>query len=245
MFSKVLTQLEKLGVDTESIKQQIKDIWTKVVVALQPFLINSYHIEMGLNQETNQKWFHIFGIDILLDNNNKLWMLEINSFPSFNYFFEKTPQEDEDDIPRKHRTISEFDKYLKTLILKHAISIVKGDSLRSKSDVFHKIFPPQEDPYKYKQLMVYNDARVVFELLTGFRKPDIINLSQFQKLCSFPGMKTESFGKPEYGILFQCLAKKSNKSLMSIESFNTSLERIGIELFSRYWIWIHKVLSYC
>ena len=64
-------------------------------------------------------------------------------------------------------------------------------------------------------------------------------------------MKTENFGKPEYGILFQNLAKKSNKSIMTVDAFNSALERIGAELFtnieseySRFSLTIKRILDY-
>lgn len=43
---------------------------------------------MGVG-EANKKVFHIFGIDILVDENQKAWLLEINASPSLNMYVSK------------------------------------------------------------------------------------------------------------------------------------------------------------
>lgn len=55
LLSSVYSTLEKQGVDVENIKDQINDICTKLVLIMQPYLINSFHVEFGISQECNQK----------------------------------------------------------------------------------------------------------------------------------------------------------------------------------------------
>ena len=136
------------GVDIEDLKSELKDIATKIVFALQPFLINSFHNEMGIGSETNQNCFHIFGIDILLDQKHKPWLLEINWFPSFSIFQEITEIDPVDGTEHKTRRVSEFDKYLKSLILKDAIEIIKDKEI-PQGNVFEQVFPPQEFENEY------------------------------------------------------------------------------------------------
>ena len=52
---------------------------------MQPFLINTFHIEMGVGN-INKNVFHIFGIDIMIDTKGKPWLLEINASPSLNMY---------------------------------------------------------------------------------------------------------------------------------------------------------------
>ena len=118
----------------------------------------------------------------------------------------------------KHKEISKLDKYLKTMIMKQVFMLIKGERL-IENNVFEQIFPPQDNEDDYKHLTIYNDARIVFELLAGYRKPDFLNLSQFQKLASFPGLTNESLSKPEYGILFKNFATRINKTLMTLDNF--------------------------
>lgn len=62
-----------------------------------------------------------------------------------------------------------------------AIQITVNNKVPSDS-CFEQVFPPVEFPDDYKKFTVYNDSRVLFELLAGYRKPDFLTLSQFQKL---------------------------------------------------------------
>ena len=62
----VISDLHKKGIDKDSLKAKIKDIAIKTVIAIQPFLINTFHVEMGVGN-VNTNVFHIFGIDILVD----------------------------------------------------------------------------------------------------------------------------------------------------------------------------------
>lgn len=54
LLSTILNHLDEKDVDVDEIRDDIKDICTKVVLALQPFLVNSFHSEMGVGEEVNQ-----------------------------------------------------------------------------------------------------------------------------------------------------------------------------------------------
>ena len=123
------------------------------------------------------------------------------------------------------KIVSDLDKYLKPIVVKEAISIVKDDTI-PKDSVFEQVFPPVDYPQDYQDFTIFNDIRVLFEILAGFRKPDVLTLSQFQKICYFPGMKSEKLSKPEYAIIFSQFAKRGNKSLMTLDNFTSSLEHL-------------------
>ena len=231
LLSHMFNTLKKSkGVDIDDLKNDLKDMATKIVFALQPFLINSFHVDMGTGSEINQNCFHVFGIDILLDEKHKPWLLEINCFPSFSIFQDITESDPADGFEHKIRKVSEFDKYLKSLIIKEAIEIVKDKEIPLGS-VFEQIYPPQEFLHEYKDLNIFNDARAIFELLAGFKKPDYLTISQFQRLSHFPGMTTETLTGHTYPLIFKQFARKANKTLMTTESFNVALEYIGRLLY--------------
>lgn len=230
LLSNVFHVLKSMGVDTEELKDELKDMATKIVLAMQPFLVNAFHIDMGTEKEGNKNVFHIFGIDIMIDSNHKPWLLEINCFPSFWIFQDKFEVDPEDGFETKVRQVSEFDKYLKTLLVKEAIEIVKDRQIPDGS-VYEQIFPPQSYVDDYKDLTVFNDSRIIFEILSGHKRPDYLTLSEFQKLWWFPGMQTEKLNKTTYTIIFKQFARKANKSLMTIENFNAALEHIGKEMY--------------
>lgn len=110
LLSTLFKMLDEQGCDVDAIKEEIKDICTKVVMALQPFLVNSFHTEMGVGDDGNQNCFHIFGIDMMLDDELKLWVMEINAFPSFSMFLEKTEVDASDGTEHQVKVISELDK---------------------------------------------------------------------------------------------------------------------------------------
>lgn len=115
LLSSLYTTLEKQGVDINQIKTQINTICSKLVFWLQPYLAHSYHNIIGTLSDTNQNWFHIFGIDIMLDDDYKWWLIEINWFPSFTYFYIKDTS-DAYGWPERKKVVNELDKHLKTLI---------------------------------------------------------------------------------------------------------------------------------
>jgi len=230
LLSNVFIVLQEMGVDIEDLRDDLKDMSTKIVLALQPYLVNSYHIDMGTNKDGNQNWFHIFGIDILIDEKHKPWLLEINCFPSFWIFQDKFEIDPNNGSETKVKQVSEFDKYLKTMLVREAIEIVKDNQIPDGS-VYEQVFPPKEYIDDYKELTVFNDARILFELLSGYKRPDFLTLSQFQKLWYFPGMQTDKLNKTTYTLIFKQFSKKANRSLMTIDNFNSALEYIGLEMY--------------
>jgi hypothetical protein len=157
--------------------------------------------------------------------------MEINCFPSFSYFYEREEVDPVTGVGKSTKIISDLDKFLKSEILRDAINIVKNDKI-PKNSSFEQVFPPTDYPEDYVEFTLYNDIRVLFELLSGFRKPDMLTLSQFQKLSYFPGMKTEILTKPAYGIMFAQYASRGNRSLMTLDNFTVAIERLSKELSS-------------
>lgn len=187
LLTTVLKTIDELGVNVEEFKANVKDICAKLMFAFQPHIINHFHIEMGRGEEVNQNVFHIFGLDIMLDESHKPWVLEINAFPAFSYFFERFVLDPVSKLKKKYKAVSELDKYMKSLILKQTIQIVKGDT-DIEDPIFEKVFPPEgENALDYLKMYIYNDVRKVFEHLAGNKKPDYINSSQFLKIANATG----------------------------------------------------------
>lgn len=78
LLTSVMKIMEKNGVNIQKFKDDVKDLCAKIVYIFQPYLVHCYHKEIGVEGEANQNCFHIFGLDVLLDENHKCWILEIN-----------------------------------------------------------------------------------------------------------------------------------------------------------------------
>jgi len=75
--------LHDLGCNIESIKDQTNNIIAKTLFCILPQMQHMY--KTCSNSESNQNMcFEILGFDILVDQKEKAWLLEVNHAPSFN-----------------------------------------------------------------------------------------------------------------------------------------------------------------
>lgn len=76
------SELAAQGYRMEAVWRQIKKICTHTVVSIQPILRHSYQAA-HTDDPFNQICFEVLGLDILLDNTLKPYLLEVNHAPSF------------------------------------------------------------------------------------------------------------------------------------------------------------------
>lgn len=95
----VYARLEKEGVDIALLKLKIADLIIKTLISIQPELLHSYRMCQP-NDRTYNMCFEILGFDVLIDQNTKPWLLEVNQAPSF--------QTDSDlDLEIKHALLTD------------------------------------------------------------------------------------------------------------------------------------------
>ena len=123
-----------------------------------PYLKNNFKIEFTQStpgqavqiplSEVNNKVFHLYGIDILIDEDFNPWVLEINSNPSFNINIQKF-EKVEDLIEKKtnfkvKNEVSEIDKYIKANVISDAFKIIQNlydDDSDEKENYFELLYP--------------------------------------------------------------------------------------------------------
>ena len=62
--------------------QQIEDICVKTVIAAHKQLLQAHRVAFH-NEIAHDQCFQILGVDIILDQNLKPWLIEVNKKPSF------------------------------------------------------------------------------------------------------------------------------------------------------------------
>jgi len=131
LLSTVYEQLATRGHDIEKIKVSICDTVRKSIIAMEPYLEQSF--KTRINPQLDQtRPFQILGVDILLDRKLRAWLMEVNSNPSLNIFLEK---DDEEAV----KQLSELDKYVKTKVVTEAVRLVSGQGSDQFRDVFTKV----------------------------------------------------------------------------------------------------------
>lgn len=103
-LSAVFKQLKDQGIDTNEIWSGIENIVRLTMIAAEPQLASQYRLAMNVN-DGRCRCFEVLGFDILIDENKKPWLLEVNCMPSF-------------------AASSPFDIALKTDVITDALTIV-------------------------------------------------------------------------------------------------------------------------
>lgn len=86
-------EYEKMGINYNEIFTKIKDLSVKTLMSVEPVIVSSMRSTRFRGQ-----CYEIYGFDVLIDNNLKPWLLEVNVLPSLS-------------------SSSPFDKYVKSMLL--------------------------------------------------------------------------------------------------------------------------------
>lgn len=76
------------GIDRETVWENIKETCSKTLAVYAPFIEHGVAVASNL-KPIKGKYFQILGFDLLIDENLKAHILEINDHPSLNIFLEK------------------------------------------------------------------------------------------------------------------------------------------------------------
>eukprot|EP01062_Namystynia_karyoxenos_P001234 TRINITY_DN10421_c0_g2_i2.p1 TRINITY_DN10421_c0_g2~~TRINITY_DN10421_c0_g2_i2.p1 ORF type:complete len:1013 (+),score=297.14 TRINITY_DN10421_c0_g2_i2:79-3039(+) len=77
----VMERIQEMGHDTGALWAEIKNLVVQTMLTLQPSLVLNVESVKGPNDD-NWKCFHVLGFDVMLDDQLKPWILEVNAGPS-------------------------------------------------------------------------------------------------------------------------------------------------------------------
>lgn len=80
-MSSVFKDIRALGGNTDELQNEIDKIITLTILSVHPFLQHNYRASFKTEDEKS-RCFEILGFDVLIDENLKPWILEVNHSPS-------------------------------------------------------------------------------------------------------------------------------------------------------------------
>ena len=136
-MASIFESIKKDGHDVEKLKHEIDEIIRLTIVSAQPQISSQYRIGFTSN-DGKSRCFEILGFDIMLDNECKPWLLEVNNKPSM-------------------AAESPFDKVLKTNVIQGAMKIInlKPNFKKQIGQRFHELAQLKTNQQKAQSLSDY------------------------------------------------------------------------------------------
>jgi len=216
--------VEKAGYSKEEILTNITSVVQKLVFALEPVIQFNYNV--AFEGKDDGKCFHVLGVDILIDQDLKPWLLEINANPSFDIGHEDLTD------PKAKEIISPVDQFVKEKVVEDSILVSRksiAKQLQTESyRTFTQVYNGQD--HDFHDMNLFKDILFIFEKLSGVRFKTHLTSSKFVKLATVRGMTNEHIIKANYDIIYQKAVKLSDDNQMNFPSFIKAIEDITILL---------------
>lgn len=209
--------LENRGMDVRKIKAEIIKLNQTLLQAMKPFLV--YFQKCIFPRSEPGKYFHVIGVDILLDSKCRPWILEINASPSLNIDSTVVEEKSVDVVvtnnPLKHRpdgkkkfSVSNVDLHVKSMVLGHAVKLCKKtvDKIEDyeEYDSYTQIYSPEVEEKLFAQNNLYDRLLQLFIELSGPRFYPSLTASKFVRISKvLKDLGCRSLNKVELEVCFK------------------------------------------
>lgn len=211
------------GHDKDELMNNIIELMRNLLIAIQPYLEFSYHSAFG--NKTEGKCFHVLGIDVLVDDELKPWLLEINANPSMDITHELEGQ--------KKAVISPVDRYVKAMVMEDAILISrKSANKQGEIDRYGSFVPIfHGDEIDSSGLSIFKDIISIYSKLSGAKFKNSLTSSKFAKIGNLSGLTNQTFTKVDYDILFKKMLANSDSKTLDFPTFIMAMEHLAKRLY--------------
>ena len=100
-FKTLRKAYEECGINYDYVFAQVKDVIVKTLLSVEPHIVSNLNKSAG----NKQSCFELYGFDVLIDEQLKPWLLEVNVLPSLS-------------------SSSPFDKIVKTLLVCDVLTLI-------------------------------------------------------------------------------------------------------------------------
>jgi len=224
-FTSFWKSIEKAGYSKDEILTNIKSLVQKLVFALEPVIQFNYNV--AFEGKDDGMCFHVLGVDVLIDQDLKPWLLEINANPSLNIGHEDSMD------PKAKEIISPVDQFVKEKVIEDSILITRKSVAKQLNTESYRTFTKVYDTQtvdEFDEMNLFKDILYIFEKLSGVRFKTHLTSSKFVKLAAIRGMTNEHVVKANYDIIYQKAIKLSDDNQMNFPSFIKAIEDITILL---------------
>lgn len=224
-LTSLYAELEQNGYPVEVIKENIKELVVKTLIVIQPAMNLKLKSSLKLAKLNKLKYFHIIGVDVLLTEDCRAWLLEINSNPSLRIDFEQEVQ------PGVMQCFpSELDRYVKTKVVEDAVKIERMKKAQQMSlrefESYSRILPGSGGYEECSDVLM--NIYHVFCSLNDIKNPNVVSLGKFRKIFyKLKGRLNKEIVSADLDIIYIRILKKFGFAQMEYVAFVAAIEEIA------------------
>jgi hypothetical protein len=211
----------KAGFNKDTLIEDIKELIRKFLTAMYPFMRYNYKLAY---RDKDAKCFQILGFDIMIDDQFKPWLLEINSNPSLSV--------EHDPNYVKEVEVSAVDYFVKEKVIEDAIELAilpasAHDEIGPGG--LYNSYTQIMDGSPEDEMSIFVNLLEAFGKLSGYKFKAVITSTKFSKLANVDGFVNDKVVRHDYDINYKRFCK--GYTGMDFYSFISAMEDLAGKLY--------------